>query len=198
MYYNSDLYKVTMEAAKGSKTNKSRRNTCMSRTDVKNYTIMRHIFERLREQFGPYDHFRGGLNYKKVGVPYQLPAAGPKSPYDIHVVKWQLELIDAELITFAEIIAPASVYMHTQWALTHAPINELWKVQRIANSRRPAQMSGWLLTSDLIALEALNYSVPINYATTISKPPKDEKTDEFEEITEVDFEKLTIELQPVI
>ena len=136
----------------------------LSRNQAKNQIIMRHIYERLTEIAGPYDGIAGAKNYNKSGRPLKLKWGGPETMFDVHVVAWQQELIDAGIIRREEVLSPASVCMIMKWTITRQVADGLWKARNIACWRRPAIQAGWLLFKDIVELEKLNY--PVGYTFT--------------------------------
>jgi len=96
-------------------------------------------------------------NYKKSGAIKQLAWGGPATAWDVHVIAWQQELVDAELIEPKEMWSPASIRMTIGWILTNQSLNSIWKINKTAWCRLCAVQAGWLLTMDLVKLEELNY-----------------------------------------
>lgn len=136
---------------------KTKGTTFLGRTQVKNQLIMRHIFDRLVETCGPFDGLGAAVNYRKSGMPVKLKWGGPETPFDVHVLSWELELVEAGYIEREEILSLASIVMSLRWAITSQLATELWRANRIIRYRRPAIQAGWLLVRDQLKLEELNF-----------------------------------------
>jgi hypothetical protein len=140
---------------------KTKGTNFLRRTQVKNQLIMRHIFDRLVETCGPYDGLGAAKNYKKSGMPLKLKWGGPETDFDVHLLAWQLELVEDGLIERDEMLSMASLVLALRWAVTAQPATELWRAGRIIFWRRPAAQAGWLLLRDQLALEEKN--LPVGY-----------------------------------
>jgi hypothetical protein len=162
-----------MAAIPNTKLEKTPGTLFMGRTMVKNTIIMRHLFTRMRECFGPYDGMRGGHNYNRKGVPRKIPGGGPESLWDVHVVKWQHELVIEQLIEPKEILSVGSIMMIINWVLTTQPLNATWKIGSAAKYRAAAVQAGWLLTMDLIKLEEMNYK-DVTVLDAVTEDPDEE------------------------
>jgi len=172
-YLKSDHCAKVQAAGATMPRAKTKKALFTSRTQAKNSIILRHVFERLREVCGPYDGLRGAHCYKKSSEPRKLFWGGPATPFDIHVMDWQLELVEEGLITKQEVLSPGSIVMHMKWAIANSCFKELWKVNRMTFARRPALQAGWLLVQDQLALEKLNF--PHGYTfDAVTQEPTDE------------------------
>jgi hypothetical protein len=157
MYIGSEHYKLVKAATAVSSITKTAKKTYVNRTDQKNYHIMRHVFERLRDTCGVFDGYREKVNYSKTGAPKKLKPGSPESQFDIHVILWQEELIKQGLLEPEEMISPASVLMHIRWAITKQPANKSFRIAHAAFMRRAAVNAYWLLTADLVEIEKSNF-----------------------------------------
>ena len=167
MYFDSEHYQKVEEASRTTSLLKTQKALYVNRVDQKNYHIMRHVFERLRDSCGVYDGLRGAKNYAKGGIPRKLKAGFPGSPYCVHMIAWQKELIKGGLLSFEEVLAPASVLMHIRWAITMQKFSPTFRLEQAAFARRAAVNAYWLLTADLIKIEDANFSVTNDKAVTL-------------------------------
>jgi hypothetical protein len=156
-YIDSDHYKKVLAATPGTKMMKHRGTNFMGRTSVKNSIIIRHILTRMCECLGPWDGLRSAANYSKSGKAKKMPWGAPDSPWDVHVVAWQHELVADGLIDPKEMLSPGYVYLCIRNVVTTKSLNAAWKSRRAAWARAIAVQAGWLLTMDLIKLEEINY-----------------------------------------
>lgn len=136
---------------------KTKSTNFLCRTQAKNQLIMRHLFDRLVETCGPYDGLGAAINYRKSGMPNKLKWGGPETPFDAHILAWELELVEHGVINREEILGMASIGMNIRWAITSQRATDLWRAGRIILNRRPAAQAGWLLMRDQIKLEELNF-----------------------------------------
>ena len=155
-YIDTDHYRQVIAATNAASFSKKKK-TFINKADTKNYLIMRHIFERLRDTCGIFDGHREAVNYSCSGKPNVLPWGGPTSQYDIHVVEWQMELVRDCKIQANEILAPASIIMHTRWAITKQRFSKTFRLHQAAVIRRAAVNAYWLLNIDLIEIERSNF-----------------------------------------
>lgn len=156
-YYNSPECKELLNALYVNKTFKNRKNLFTSETEYKNTIILRHYFTRLRETFGVFDGFRSGKNYTQKGKPHQLKY-GHMESYDLHVMKWQKELLDEGLIKEDHILSPGSIVMMVNWTLTKQLASyEKFDLNRVALGRTAASAAYWLLPADRNLLEEFNF-----------------------------------------
>lgn len=156
-YLDTEHCRQVMAHAPDTIKLKTRGTNFLRRAQVKNQLIMRHIFDRLVETCGPYDGLGAQLNYKKSIMPVKLKWGGPKTPFDVHVLAWQLELVKDELISREEVLSPASICMAMKWAATSQLAKDLEVTSNIIYWRRPAVQAGWLLVRDQLKLEELNF-----------------------------------------
>jgi hypothetical protein len=160
-YIDSEHYKKVLAATPSTTMMKHCGTNFMGRTSVKNTIIFRHVMLRMCQCLGPWDGLRSATNYRKSGRSNSMPWNGPSSPWDVHVMTWQLELVADELIEPKEMLSPASIAMYIKWAITTQPLNATWKIRRAAWARAIAVQAGWLLTMDLIKLEEMNKDVTV-------------------------------------
>lgn len=123
-----------------------------SRTATKNYHILRHMFERMRDKWGVFDGFRSKKNYNKAGRPLNK-----ETDFNESLIKWQLELVSLSLIHESEILSIGSLLMILNWCISKQKENDKFDYGKVNISRRAAVNSGWLLTGDLIYLENCNF-----------------------------------------
>lgn len=177
MYLNSEHYQKVQAFATTCPRLKTGSKNFADRTQAKNSIILRHVFERLRETCGPWDGLRGNHCYKKSGQPVKLKWNGPDTPYDVHIMDWQLELVESGLIEPKEVLSPASISMCLKWAITRQKLDAHWKVDRVTRHRRPAIQAGWLLHMDVVELEKLNFTGVTTFDAVTKEPGEDTDLD---------------------
>jgi hypothetical protein len=179
-YVTSEHFKKVVAATPGATMAKHCGTIYMGRTQIKNAIIQRHLFDRLVQTCGPFDGRRGANNYKRSGMPINLRWGGPETPFDVHMLAWQMELVDAGLIELGEILSPASICMIMKWAITAQQADEVWKTSRIVGNRRHAIAAGWLLALDVIELEKLNFDNGVAYKLPTKNDVEKDGADELE------------------
>jgi hypothetical protein len=161
MYIGSEHYQQVKAATAPSVLLKAPKGTYVNRVDQKNYHIMRHVFERLRETCGVYDGLRSMVNYSKTGSPKKLrvrvEAGKSIRLIDVHLVHWQEELINQGLILPEEMLSSSSVEMMIAWCVATQKETKTFAMQKVALTRRAAMNAYWLLSADLIELEKSNF-----------------------------------------
>jgi hypothetical protein len=173
MYLNTEHHQQVVAASAKTPRLKTSSKNFTDRVQAKNSVILRHVFERLRESCGPWDGIRGNHCYKKSGMPVKLKWGGPQTPFDVHVLDWQMELVKAGLIEAGEVLSPASICMCMKWAITGQALGSLWKVNMMTRARRPAIQAGWLLHMDVIRLEKLNFDAVTTFDAVTEEPGED-------------------------
>ncbi len=176
-YIETEHYRSVIEASKTTPLKKVKRNLFMNKADAKNYMIMRHVFERLRDTCGVFDGMRGAVNYARSGVPRAMKLGQAKS-FDVHMVEWQMELVREGHIQPKGMLAPASIMMHIAWAITAQKYSATFRVHQATVIRRAAVNAGWLLIADLVKLEELNFPEGFANVTGSKSVTLDPKNDQ--------------------
>ena len=142
-----------------------------SRSEVKNFIILRHIFESLRDEFGPWDGFDRGKNriYSGFGRPRVFLGKNGQVEWYDRLKLYQTQIVNLDYISEKEKISASSVQMWINWCLTvqeYVPEKKTFAFKMVATSRRSAGIAYWLLTKDLIKLEKCNFD-NVNWKTLI-------------------------------
>ncbi len=156
-YLNSEHGKKVLAFAPQVVKLKTPGTNFLHRTHAKNQLILRHVCDRLVQTCGPYDGLSSAVNYTKSGVPRKLASGRAESPFDVHMLTWELELVDDGLIQKEEILSIASMLMAIRWAITTQKATDLWRVHQIIRWRRPAVQAGFILLRDQLKMEELNF-----------------------------------------
>ena len=173
MYFDSQHYARVEAFSPNVKLRKTRKATYVNRTDQKNYHILRHIFERMRDTCGVFDGHRGQVNYTSVGKPKNMPWGAPESQWDVHVVEWQKELIRDGSITAEDVLSPGSIYKFVRLTVTRQNATHTFRTATVAMGRRAAVNAYWLLTADLIKIEEANFGTCNNADIVTPEPIED-------------------------
>jgi hypothetical protein len=166
MYFDSEHYRRVQEFSKNITFEKTKKASYANKTDQKNYHILRHVFERMRQTCGVYDGLRGRTNYTKNGKAKKIPWGSPESLWDAHVVEWQKELIREGLIKPEDVLSPGTLYSYFRWTVTCQKETSTFRHSVAAIGRRAAVNAYWLLTADLIKIEEANFGVTSSEAVT--------------------------------
>lgn len=175
-YYKTEHYAKVLEFTKTVTLFKTKRKTFLDRTNVKNTIIMTHVLSNFVRLAGPWDGLRGSVNYKRI-FPRCLPAGGPATPWDAHVMEWQRELVQDGHILEDEMLSPASICMLINWAVAKQPANAAWKAKKIAWSRNIALATGFMLHRDVMKLEELNYPEGLHISPVTSPEDQEDQDD---------------------
>jgi hypothetical protein len=166
-YIESEHYRL-VKAYQAENPVKLNKKVYVNEDTQKIYLVMRHVFERLLQVAGPYDYYRGrAANYRKSGVPLALTYGAPQTTFDTHIIAWQEELINRGLMRPEDMMSPGSVFMALRCTTSSAKYaQKTFRMSQVVLGRRAAVNAGWLLYSDVLILEQLNFGVTISRFVT--------------------------------